>query len=198
MLEPRMKDAHASSIPPGRRLLLRAAVALACGATLATTGCASFPGREPVRVSLAGIEALPGQGLELRLAVKLRVLNPNDNPIEYDGAFVDLSLQGSDLASGVSGEKGMIPRFGEGLITIPVTIGALAAARQVFSLATGNAERTRMAYKLRGGLAGGMLGGIRFTDQGEADLSSLAQRALGGSGTGSGGAGSPPAPAPSR
>jgi hypothetical protein len=163
-----------------RQWLVRSAGTLAGAAGLALTGCAAFPGREPIRVSLAGIEPLPGQGLELRLAVKLRVLNPNDTPIDFDGAFVDLSVQGSELASGASGEKGSIPRFGEGVITIPVSIGALAVARQVMALATGSTDRTRMAYKLRGGLSGGLLGGLRFTDQGEADLSALAQRALGG------------------
>ena len=45
---------------------------------LAATACASLSGSDPPRVSVAGIEALPGEGLELRFLVKLRVQNPNE------------------------------------------------------------------------------------------------------------------------
>ena len=43
---------------------------------LALVGCAQLPMSDPVKVSLVGIEQLPGQGLELRMAVKLRVQRP--------------------------------------------------------------------------------------------------------------------------
>ena len=45
-------------------------------------GCAGLPGREPVQVTVADIESLPGEGLEVRMMVKLRVQNPNDAPVE--------------------------------------------------------------------------------------------------------------------
>jgi LEA14-like dessication related protein len=154
----------------------------------ALTGCAALPGREPVKVSLAGLEPLPGQGLELRLAVKLRLLNPNDAPIDYDGAFVELSVRGSEFASGASGEKGVVPRFGESIVTIPVTVTAMAVVRQLIGMATG--DRARVDYQLRGRLSGGLLGTVAFRDQGEVDLPALSQRALGTS--------PPPAPNPSR
>ncbi|MCU0773992.1 MAG: LEA type 2 family protein [Ideonella sp.] len=157
-----------------RRRLLRAAPLLPL-AWLA--GCAAIPGREPVKVSLAGIEPLPGQGLELRLAVKLRLLNPNDAPIDYDGAFVELSVRGSEFASGASGDKGTVPRFGESILTIPVTVTAMAVVRQLIGLATG--DRARVDYRLRGRLSGGLLGTVSFRDEGEVDLPALTQRALG-------------------
>jgi LEA14-like dessication related protein len=157
-----------------RRRLLRSASLLPL-AWLA--GCAAMPGREPVKVSLAGIEPLPGQGLELRLAVKLRLLNPNDAPIDYDGAFVELSVRGSEFASGASGEKGSVPRFGESIVTIPVTVTAMAVVRQLIGLATG--DRARVDYRLRGRLSGGLLGTVSFRDEGEVDLPALTQRAIG-------------------
>jgi hypothetical protein len=41
-------------------------------AALALAGCAQLPMSDPVKVRLVGIEPMPGQGLELRMAVKLR------------------------------------------------------------------------------------------------------------------------------
>ena len=152
-------------------------------------GCAAMPGREPVKVSLASLEPLPGQGLELRLAVKLRLLNPNDAPIDYDGVFVELSVRGSEFASGASGERGTVPRFGESILTIPVTVTAVAVVRQLLGLATG--DRSRVDYRLRGRLSGGLLGTVSFREEGEVDLPALTQRALGAAGAPS----APPTPA---
>jgi len=71
---------HGFSSP--RRAALAGLLALA----LALAGCASLPGRDPLNVQVAGVEPLEGQGLEMRMAVKLRVQNPNDSAVDYDGA----------------------------------------------------------------------------------------------------------------
>ncbi len=139
--------------------LLLAAVALLAAA------CAALPGRDDPRVTVVGVEPLPGQGLELRFAVKLRVQNPNDTPIEYDGVAIDLDLNGKGLATGVSPERGTVPRFGEAVFAVPVTVSALAAVRQALALADGRLPE-KIPFVLRGKLAGGVFGTLRFTDQG--------------------------------
>ena len=68
--------------------------------------CASLPGRDALRVNVVDIDAAEGAGLELRFAVKLRLQNPNDSPLEYDGAALDLEVDGRTLASGVSDARG--------------------------------------------------------------------------------------------
>src|SRR6266513_441715 len=87
--------------------------------------CAALSGREPLQVHVADVEALSGEGLELRMLVKLRVQNPNDAPVEYDGAYLKLDVLDKTFATGVSDERGTIPRFGEALVTIPVTVSTL-------------------------------------------------------------------------
>src|SRR5436190_11889398 len=87
--------------------------------------CASVPGREPLQVTVAGVESLPGEGLELRMLVKLRVQNPNDEPLDYDGVYVKLDVLDQTVATGVSGERGSVARYGETLIAVPVTVSAL-------------------------------------------------------------------------
>jgi LEA14-like dessication related protein len=160
---------HAMTAP--HFLHCRRLAALACALLLAAAlgGCASLTQRDPVRVHLAGVEALPGQGLELRFMVKLRVQNPNETPIDYDGVALDLEVNRKLLASGVSDQKGSVPRFGEAVLGVPVTISAFAAVRQALGLAEGQSLEN-MPYVLSGKLAGGPFGVLRFTDEGTLSL----------------------------
>jgi LEA14-like dessication related protein len=132
-------------------------------------GCAGLGLREPVRVTVAGLESLPGQGLEARFAVTLRVQNPNDTPLDFDGVALDLELAGMDFGSGVSDQRGSVPRFGEALITVPVTVSAIAILRQVLALTEARGE-PRIHYRLRGRLGSIGLSGARFSSEGELTL----------------------------
>ena len=145
-----------------RRLLL---LFVSCCVLLA--GCAGLAGVDPLRVTLAGIEPLPGQGMEMRLAVKLRVQNPNDAAVDFDGAALTLEVRGMDFASGVSDQRGSVPRFGETVITVPVTVSAFAVVRQVLGLAGG--DMPKLDFVARGKLASGGFG-TRFESSGEFEL----------------------------
>jgi len=146
---------------PSRRSLL----GLSALALLPLAGCATLGQRDALRVHVAGVEALPGEGLELRILVKLRVQNPNDSAIAFDGVALDLELNGKSFASGVSDQKGEVPRFGETLLNVPLTVSAFAAVRQALGLGDA-AERGELPYVLSGKLAGGLFGTVRFSDKG--------------------------------
>lgn len=148
-----------------RRLLLRAAAALAL---LAAAGCAGLPGSEPLNVNVVGLDKLPGEGFELRFAVRLRVQNPNGMALDYDGISLHLDVNGRALASGVSPDRGSVPRYGEAVISVPVSVSAVAAVRQMLGLADGSA-RGELPYKLRGRL-GGTFGGAGFSAEGTLKL----------------------------
>lgn len=133
------------------------------------SGCATFGPDEPLRISVAGIEPLEGKGMEARFAVQLRVQNHSNLPLDYDGIALDLDLRGTSFASGVSDQRGTIPRFGETIITVPVTVPATAIVRHVFGLATG--DRTKADYRLRGRFGGpGFASGRSFDSKGEITL----------------------------
>ena len=129
--------------------------------TLMLSACATLPGREPIQVNVAGIESLPGgEDLEVRMLVKLRVQNPNEAPIDYDGVSLKLDVQGQTYASGVSAERGTIPRFGEAVIAVPVTISTVRVALQVFELMRDGKAPEKIKYKLNGRLGGSVFGSI--------------------------------------
>ncbi|MFO1402551.1 MAG: LEA type 2 family protein [Steroidobacteraceae bacterium] len=168
-------------IPPSRWL-----ATLVLAGTLALGACAALQPGEPLQVSVAGIESLPGEGLELRMLVKLRVQNPNDAPFEYDGAQLQLDVLDRPFASGVSDARGSVPRFGESVVAVPVTVSVLRMVGQAIGLLDGKPV-DKVGYALRGKLSGTGLRASRFRSQGELDL-----RGLGGLG----GLGGSPSAAP--
>ncbi|MCO4880356.1 LEA type 2 family protein [Paraburkholderia caribensis] len=146
-----------------------ARVLMLFAALLALGGCAGMFGSNPLRVNVAGIEPLEGQGMEMRFILKLRVQNPNDAPVDFNGVSVELDLNGKPFASGVSDQSGTVPRFGETVIGVPLTVPAFTVVRQAFAFAD-SAQSGQLPYVLRGRLAGGVTGGTRFIDQGTLSL----------------------------
>ncbi len=143
--------------------------ALGLAAALGLGGCAALAPGDPPRVNVVGLERLPSEGFELRMAVKLRVQNPGPLPLSYDGVSIELDVNGRPLASGVASDKGEVPRYGEAVLSIPVSVSATAALRQLLSLADGKTTLGEMPYALRGRL-GGLLGGTRFVSEGSLRL----------------------------
>ncbi|WP_434697559.1 LEA type 2 family protein [Pseudomonas sp. Z1-14] len=136
---------------------------------LSLSACALFPHRDPLNINVVGIEPLPSEGLEMRFAVKLRLQNPNETAIDYSGAALDLEVNGRTLATGVSDQSGSIPRFSEGILSIPVSISAFSVIRQTLGLSQ-TQSLDNLPYVLKGKLAGGLFGTLRFVDRGTLDL----------------------------
>ncbi|MCU7251351.1 LEA type 2 family protein [Pseudomonas koreensis] len=136
---------------------------------LSLSACALFPNRDPVNINVVGLEPLSSQDLEVRFAIKLRVQNPNETPIDYNGIALDLEVNGRPLASGVSDQSGSIPRFSETIVSVPVSISAFSVLRQTLGLSQ-TQTLDNLPYVLRGKLAGGVFGTMRFTDTGKLSL----------------------------
>ncbi len=98
-----------ASLAPRVALAWLAAIAM----LVALAGCQTLTDPEALRVAVVGVDPLPGHGMELRFAVKLRVQNPNNLSVDFDSLAVDLELDGEHIASGVSDQRGTLPRFGE-------------------------------------------------------------------------------------
>ena len=132
-------------------------------------GCASLQGREPIQVIIAGVEPLQGEGLELRMLVKLRIQNPNDLPLDYNGVSVQMDMQGKLLATGVSDAVGSVPRFGEAIVGVPVSISVFRIADQAIGIMA-NEYHGKLAYEMTGKLAGPAFNSVHFESNGELTL----------------------------
>jgi LEA14-like dessication related protein len=147
----------------------RCGTAFLASGLLLLAGCASLPHHDPLQVTVAGIEPLQGEGMEVRMLVKLRVQNPNDAPVDFDGVAVNLDVQGKSFASGVSDQAGAVPRFGETIVTVPVTISMLRMVRQFVTVLDGQPVE-KITYKLNGKLNGSLFRTQRFSSTGDFDL----------------------------
>ena len=143
----------------------RALPALAAG-LLFLGGCSTLAGKDPLQVAVAGIEPIQekGEGLELRMLVKLRVQNPNSSPVSYDGAYVKVEVQDKTFATGVSNAGGSIPGYSEAVVEVPVTVSMLRLVRQVMGMKDG-APADQIRYSMSG-----KLGSHRFSANGEFSL----------------------------
>jgi hypothetical protein len=103
--------------------------------------------------------------------MKLRLQNPNETAIEYDGVAVALELNGKPFASGVSNQKGSVSAFGETVFSVPVTVSAYAAVRQALGLVDA-AKLDNLPYVLCGKLGGGVVRRSELHRQGDAELPS--------------------------
>jgi LEA14-like dessication related protein len=139
---------------------------LACGLCSCMT---LSPNSDPLNVSIAGVEPLDGEGFELRLAVKVRIQNPNDAPVEYNGVALTLELNGKKFGTGVSDETGTVPRYGETVVTIPITVGPFTMARQALGFLN-SGDIKAVDYAVHGKLEGGLFGTTRFSDKGTFEM----------------------------
>jgi LEA14-like dessication related protein len=147
-------------------------IGVIAGVCLVLAACAMLQQRDPLQVTVAGIEPMQGQGMELRMLVKLRVQNPNDSPVDYDGVSVKIDVQGSTFATGVSDERGTVPRFGESVISVPVTVSAMRMVRGALGMMGDKSPATarKVSYSLTGKLHGSAFSSVRFESKGDIDL----------------------------
>lgn len=141
-------------------------LALLCAAWL--PGCAALSLQEPLNVTIADLKPIEVGVLEQRYALKVRLLNPNDTEIAFDGIVFDLEINDAPFAKGVSDQKSVIPRFGEAVIDVQAVSGLQNILLQINELLKG--ERTSLTYRISGKLHGSGFGFTRFDSSGEIAL----------------------------
>jgi LEA14-like dessication related protein len=155
-------------------LRLIAAMTLTVVAAVAQLGCATLKGADPLQVTVAGIEPLEGQGMEMRLLVKLRFQNPNDAPVDYTGVAVEMSVKGKTLATGVSDAIGSVPRFGETIISVPITISAFRMVSGALGMLQSSGNGGPITYEMKGKLSTSGFTATHFQTHGEFELPAAA------------------------
>ena len=141
-------------------------------------GCAGL-GMEQPRVTLSDIELKDARALEQDFEVKLRIQNPNDTELNISGLAFDVELNDAQFASGVSGERVVVPRFGSAVITAEAVSGIAGILRQIGKLAEGGL--TSVSYRIVGKLyLGAWPQRLSFEEKGEIKLPIAAEPGAGG------------------
>ena len=107
----------------------------ALGLLLIIGGCAGL-GKTlaPPKMTLVRLEVKEMRALEMVLQIDLRLLNPNDVPIDLKGMDSELFLNGQKFAFGVSKVDVQVPPFGTEVIPITLYSSFLDLARSIMDL----------------------------------------------------------------
>jgi len=144
-----------------RRRLDVCALVLACG----LAGCASLGAkREPLSVTVSDVRMGTAGVLEQQYYVKLRVQNPNDDPVEIKGVSFDLELNGKSFAKGLGGQAVTVPRFGSEQVEVEAVSGLGGILRQIGALNGGDGS---LKYRIKGRLVTRASGTIPFDEKGD-------------------------------
>ena len=92
---------------------------------------------------------------------------------DADNLAFSRGSQDTTFATGVSDEHGVIPRFGEGLVNVPVTASTLRLVFSALGLVTGGQTVEKINYRLDGKLSGPGWGSTHFQSTGELKLPNM-------------------------
>lgn len=139
--------------------------------------CAGLhPGMEEPEVSIINIQPLESHNMEASLLVSLRVINPNDFPLNITGLSCRLDIDDHHFATGVGNEKQIIPAFGTDILSVQVYASVIDMVGSVIGIigdTQRNPNRLPLNYSITGKIRLGGTGlpsTINFTSQGELNV----------------------------
>ena len=113
---------------------------------LALSGCSTLVSDvDPPKVTMESFRFLPATGGAPRFEIKLRVLNPNKEPLNIVGISYGIELLDRELISGVSNDVPNIAAYGEGVVTLNASLQWFEVMRLLTSL--GSAPTDELEYR---------------------------------------------------
>ena len=129
-----------------------ATLALLVAAATLLPGCAGMgAGYEAPTVSVQSFRPIPsgsGSGLPA-FEIRLRVINPNLEPLELAGVSYTISLDGQEIIKGVGNELPVIAGYGEGSFTLTAGVNVLAGIQLFRSLMNKDSDRFDYAFEAK-------------------------------------------------
>lgn len=167
---------------PGRRSKALGFL-LFLGALLLLNGCAAMYGlKEDPKISIADIRIQDVKAMEGIFLIKLRVLNPNDVPLDLHGVNCDLEINKRHFASGIGDSNQSVPAFGTAVVPVEVYASVLDMVASVADLlhTAGKipSKDKPVPYTLQGTVRIGIHGfkkEVPFKSSGELSLKGLTQ-----------------------
>ncbi len=165
---------------PARQLFIMSLVLSFCMTLM--FGCAGTGKyKKSPRVTLADIQIHEIKTLETAFQIELRILNPNETPLDVSGIESDLKIDGKDFASGVGGDHHVIPAYGSAIVPVTVYASVLDMVSNVVSFVQDSGSQTGPIKPLRYEISGHVrLGGknvmkrtLPFQTKGELSLGGI-------------------------
>lgn len=99
------------------------------------SGCATMsPDYEEPTVELVSFKALPANGFEQNFEIGLKLTNPNNFELPFNGISCQLSLAGETLARGVTSDIPTAAAYGESRFVVPVSTSLMGGIKVIRAL----------------------------------------------------------------
>jgi LEA14-like dessication related protein len=119
---------------PGMHVKTIGVLLLSC-ALLLLPGCVKMYGlKEDPKISVADIRIQEIKAMEGIFLIKLRVLNPNEVPLDLHGINCDLEINQRRFASGIGDSNQTVPAFGSAVVPVEVYASVLDMVASVADL----------------------------------------------------------------
>ena len=113
---------------------------------LMLSACATLTSEvDPPKVTMESFRSIASESGTPRFEIKLRVTNPNKQPLDVAGIGYSVEIQGKELVSGVTNDVPLVEAYSEEVVTLEASLQLFQLLRLVTSLAT--VESAALAYR---------------------------------------------------
>ena len=125
-----------------------ALVAVLVGLLGAALGCSSLGPPEPLGVNLVDLEVQEITLFEATLVAKIRVSNPNPDPLQFTGGSLKLLLDDRKIGTAMTSQAFSVAGFSSTVIDMTVHVNTASAITRIPALL----EQDSLSYGVRGAL----------------------------------------------
>ena len=101
-----------------------------CVLLLLVSGCATVRSDyDKPKIDVVGITNTPASSAILEFAIQLRITNPNAEPLELDGLFYELRLDGIDVVTGTARDLPPIAGYSSETVSVDSAAGLISSLR---------------------------------------------------------------------
>jgi LEA14-like dessication related protein len=151
---------------------MKGSILAGLAALCAVSGCATLPlNLKTPEVSFVSLRSVDASVFEQKLAVRMKVRNPNAVELPVNGLDVDIELAGEPFARGTSAREFVVPANGEAEFDMNVTANAATALLKIAGLKKSEAIDYRLTGKLSTKV--GLLRTIPFDESGSLPIDDL-------------------------
>ena len=114
-------------------------------------GCAgiSDPHFESPVVSLSSFRMLPQTGSGPKFEIGLHIINPNRRPLDFEGIYYSVNIEGYDVLAGVSNNLPTVEPYGEADFLLEASVDLLKSIRLLSSLMQQPRDRFKYSFSAK-------------------------------------------------
>jgi len=112
------------------------------------------PDFEPPVVSLHTFKMLPSESVTPSFEIGLHILNPNSDPLRFEGIFYSVDIEGYKVLSGVSNDLPTIEPYSEANIILEANVDLFKGVKLISSLLQDPRDTFQYSFKAKLDLQG--------------------------------------------